>query len=404
MKCQVYFLLCVSRMLDLEQAHPDTLQREDRMNGLVLKTAQDVEDLSWGATFYGVGGGGTPAEGLKLLKQELSIHGSIACIDPNDLPDDAWTATVSFMGNRAPLTAEQEAQKQRLGLVTWKYENNMLEAVRLLEEVTGKKIEALMVPELGGANTPSPIATAAALGIHAVDADYSGRAVPEIAQCGACLRGYPTTPIASVDQWGNKAVVYDVVNDALGERIGKLLATAAFGNTAIALMLLPASVMKQCVVHGTISECYRLGKAVREAGESGACLMETVLSHTGGRKLFQGTLIKRDWSVQDGYMVGEHFFEGDGEFSGHTFKVWYMNENHVTWLDGIPYATSPDIIAQVETNLGKPLLNNECTEGQHFVFIGLPARSLHLDPGIFERMNARHYGFDIEYVPVADLK
>ena len=70
------------------------------MSELVLRTEQDVEDLTWGATFYGVGGGGTASEGLTLLKKELARVGSITCVDPGALRDDAWTATVSFMGNR----------------------------------------------------------------------------------------------------------------------------------------------------------------------------------------------------------------------------------------------------------------------------------------------------------------
>ena len=370
------------------------------MSELVLRTEQDVEDLTWGATFYGVGGGGTASEGLTLLKKELARVGSITCVDPGALRDDAWTATVSFMGNRAPLSPEQESQKKNLGLVEWKYENNMVEAVRFLEKISGRKVEALIVPELGGANTPSPIATAAAMGIPAVDADYAGRAVPEIAQCGACLMGEPTVPIASVDKWGNKAVIYEAVNDALGERLGKMLAMAAFGNTAIALLLLPASVMKNCVVPGTISESHSLGKAVREARAAGRDAAEAALAHTGGRKLFQGTLVKKDWAVKDGYLDGYHVFEGDGEFAGHTFKVWYKNENHVTWLDDKPYVTTPDRVHQIETNLGMPLLNNECREGQHFMFIGLPSRELHLRPEILPRMSPRHYGFDIDYVPM----
>ncbi len=86
------------------------------MSELVLRTEQDVEDLTWGATFYGVGGGGTASEGLTLLKKELARVGSITCVDPGALRDDAWTATVSFMGNRAPLSPEQESQKKNLGL------------------------------------------------------------------------------------------------------------------------------------------------------------------------------------------------------------------------------------------------------------------------------------------------
>lgn len=370
------------------------------MSGIILKSQPDVEDLTWGATFLGVGGGGTPAEGHKLLSRELAAKGSIACVDPLSLSDDALTACVTFMGNRAPLTPEQEAQKKSLGLTEWKYENNMVEAVRFLETFMGRKVEALIIPELGGANTPSPIATASILGISAVDADYSGRALPEVAQLGACLEGESMTPVVSVDKWGNRAVICDIVNEALGERLGKMLAVAAFGNTALALFPVPASVMKRATVHGTVSECVGIGRCAREAGEAGRDVVEAVMAHTGAKKLFQGRLVRAEWSVRDGYLDGYNTFEGEAEFSGHTLRTWFKNENHIAWLDDKPYATSPDMICQIEYNLGRPLLNNECREGQSFVILGLPARDLHLQGNHLSMLDPRHYGFDMDYLPL----
>ena len=162
------------------------------------------------------------------------------------------------MGNRAPLTDEQKKKMDALGLKTWKYENNLVEAARLLEAYTGEKIGAVVVPELGGANTPGPMAAGINLGAAVVDGDYAGRAIPEIAQATPCLFRKPIYPMASVDKWGNKTVVYETVNAGTGERIGKMLAMAAFGNTGLAMFLMRAEEMKKLVIAGTITECYRL--------------------------------------------------------------------------------------------------------------------------------------------------
>lgn len=67
--------------------------------------------------------------------------------------------------------------------------------------------------------------------------------------------------------------------------------------------------MKNCVVPGTISESHSLGKAVREARAAGRDAAEAALAIPGGRKLFQGTLVKKDWAVKDGYLDGYHVFE-----------------------------------------------------------------------------------------------
>ena len=370
------------------------------MANLVLKTERDVADLTLGATFFGVGGGGTAAEGQKLLGRELAAGGELPVVPAGEIPDDIWTVSVSFMGNRAPLTEEQEKQKLRLGLTEWKYENNLVEAVRFLQEVTGKKVGAIVVPELGGANTPAPLSVAAHLGIMAVDADYSGRALPEVAQFGLRFAGYGIAPLASVDKWGNKTVIYETVNESLAERIGKLLATAAFGNTGLAFGLVRGAEMKKSVVPGTVSECHALGRAIREAREAGRNVPEAILAHTGGTKLFTGTVTEKDWSVTDGYYDGYHTLAGEGEFAGHTLKTWFRNETHIAWLDGEPHVTAPDLIGQVRTDDGQPLLNNEVVAGDRLTFIGLPARPMHLRPEALPLLAPRHYGFDIDYLPL----
>jgi uncharacterized protein len=151
------------------------------MSGLVLSTEEDFVDLITGATFYGTGGGGTPEEGMRLLRKEADAGRKIQCVDPESIPDDTWTVSVSFMGNRAPLTDAQKEKTVNLGLNQWKFENNLVEAARLLEEHTQCRIEAFVVPELGGANTPGLMAAGIHMGIPVVDGDYSGRAIPEIA-------------------------------------------------------------------------------------------------------------------------------------------------------------------------------------------------------------------------------
>ena len=40
-----------------------------------------------------------------------------------------------------------------------------------------------------------------------------------------------------------------------------------------------------------------------------------------------------------------------GEFAGHVLKVWFRNENHVSWLDGEPWVASPDLMEFCATNI-----------------------------------------------------
>ncbi len=370
------------------------------MTDLILRSEEEFDDLVVGATFYGTGGGGTPEEGLRLLKREASAGREIKCVAPDSIPDDDWTVCVSFMGNRAPLSDEQKKMMDDLGLKTWKYENNLVEAAKLLEAYTGQKINALVVPELGGANTPGPLATGINLGVSVVDGDYAGRAIPEIAQATPCLFGKPIYPMASVDKWGNKTVVYEAVNAGNGERIGKMLAMAAFGNTGLAMFLLRAEEMKKLVIPGTITECYQLGKEIRTATETGSDILQSVLKCTNGWLLFKGQVVEKKWAVEDGYYVGYHHLRGLDQFEGHEYKVWFKNENHVSWYDEIVDVMSPDLICQVVLKSGKPITNHELQKGQSVALIGLAARDVHRREDFIDQLAPKHYGFELDYIPI----
>lgn len=370
------------------------------MSELILKTDEEFDDLVVGATFYGTGGGGTPEEGLRLLKHEASAGREVKCVSPDSLPDDVWTVCVCFMGNRAPLSDEQKKKMANLGLKTWKYENNLVEAARLLEAYTGEKIRAVVVPELGGANTPGPMAAGINLGAAVVDGDYAGRAIPEIAQATPCLFGKSIYPMASVDKWGNKTVVYETVNAGTGERIGKMLAMAAFGNTGLAMFLMRAQEMKEFVIAGTITECYQLGKEIRTATATRSDIIQSILNCTNGWLLFKGQVVEKKWAVEDGYYVGYHHFKGLDRFEGHKYKVWFQNENHVCWYDEIADVMSPDLICQVLLESGRPITNHELQKGQSVALIGLPARAIHRRREFIDQLAPKHYGFELDYIPI----
>ncbi|RLG69012.1 MAG: hypothetical protein DRO07_02820, partial [Candidatus Iainarchaeum archaeon] len=54
-----------------------------------ISSVQEAEDFVRGATVLGTGGGGSPAEGLKLLTEAIKIRGEINFIDVDELADDA---------------------------------------------------------------------------------------------------------------------------------------------------------------------------------------------------------------------------------------------------------------------------------------------------------------------------
>lgn len=367
------------------------------MPTITIQSDQGIDDLVRGATFFGTGGGGSPGEGSKLLKRELAEGHKIGWIDKESVSDDAWTACVAFMGNRAPLTAEERRKRKDLGLDECRPGNNLAEAVQRLQEYLGVRVQAIVAPELGGSNTPGPLATGARLGIPVVDGDYAGRALPEIAQMTPCVLEKSILPIVSVDKWGDITIIEEAVSYELAERIGKMLAMAAFGNTGLSFSL-RGSMMKEVIIPDTLSQCYNIGKAVREISAESKHPVDDIVNLCKGWLLFEGKVIEKEWGVIDGYYCGTHSIKGINRFRGHRLKVWFKNENHLTWLDDQIYVTSPDLITQIDLGTYEPIPNHELERGQTIAVIGMKSQELYRTPKGIELVGPKRYGFDFDYV------
>lgn len=366
------------------------------MAGIILQSLQDIEDLTWGATFYGIGGGGNPWVGMDALKEQLKQKGTINCIDPQLFPDDAFVATHCFMGHDTPPTTEEKQLMQAMGLDATRCEDPLYEVMHLLERITGKSFTGMVCAEIGGGNTAGPLASAVRLGYTVFDGDYCGKAVPQMVQAGPVLNGFPHCPVASVDYWGNQTVLLEACNVRMNERIGKMLAVAAFGQTAIAMFPLSGAEMKKIIIPGTISASHAVGKAIREAGERGADPLKAISATGGATLLFRGRLVGVDARAVDGYYQGYHVFEGAEDFAGQGFRVWFKNENHMSWLNDTVCLTTPDLLCQVDARTGMPVPNNNIEMGQEMAFFGLPAHERHTHT---EGMSPRYYGFDVDYRP-----
>jgi len=278
-----------------------------------LETWQDCEDFVRGCLFMGTGGGGSPEWGLRMLKSALEDGLTLEWTDVDDIPDDVWTASPYGMGSIAPPSQETLNEIARLGLVSQFGDSSMAEAVKEWESYLGQPVGCLVVAELGAGNTPAPLVIGAHLGIPVADGDYAGRAVPQEMQTTLYLAGKKFYPFASVDKWGNVTIVKHAVSPHMVERIGKMLAVAAYGSTAMASTPLPAHEMKEVRIRGTLTKCLALGRSMRQAREVGQDPIEAALEVTGGWRLFEGIVSGKEWVDQGGYMVGTNHITGGGD-------------------------------------------------------------------------------------------
>jgi len=350
----------------------------------------------------GTGGGGSVEWGTEMLVAALDEGLSIEWVDISEIPDDAWTCTPYGMGSIAPSSPETQEAIARLGLVDKLGHRAMEAAVQELGKYAGVEIGAIVPAELGAGNTPAPLITGVRLGIPVVDGDYAGRAIPEEMQGTPYLYHKDSFPLASVDMWGNVIILKEACSPHMLERIGKMMAVAAFGMCNIAATLLSGREMKEVIVPGTLTKCLRLGRVIRQAREQGDDPIQAAIEHTGGWLLFEGEVTGKDWEDRDGYMFGTTHIKGTGDYAGHTLDVWFENENHVSWLDGEPYVCSPDLVTIVDRETGEGITNTDIDAGHRVAVVGIKGLEAFRSERGLAAAGPRYFGFDIDYVPIEE--
>jgi len=370
---------------------------------IVLTKKEDIEDFVRGTTFFGTGGGGSPKRGLELLENDLKNGKKLFWVDYTEISKDSKAVCPFLMGSIAPETEEIQKKKLELGFIKKTVENPLVNAVQELEKYTGEKAEIIVPVELGGGNTPGPMDVAANLGKTLVDGDYAGRAIPEIVQITPHIFGKKVTPIAAVDEYGDVSIIKESINNEVAERIGKLISEAAFGLAGEAGILIDAKELDKLLIKGTLTESLELGKAIRLARESNKDPIQAIIEKTGGYLLFEGTVSKKDWEDKEGYMWGTHTIKGENKFKGKEFKIWFKNENHISWLNNEIYVTSPDRIEVVRKKDGEPITNTDLKVGEKVSVIGIKAREIFRTEEGLKVLGPKHFGFDHKYEPIEKI-
>jgi len=373
-----------------------------------IRTKQDIEDIIRGLTLMGTGGGGRPDVGLDYLTPHIEQGKSISLTSPEAISDEAWTCSVFGMGSIAPQKTLSDAERRALGYGDAIVAKPMVEAVRELEAYTGYRIEAVVPFELGAGNTSAPIDAAIRLGIQVIDGDYAGRAIPELAQTTPAMDGRTFEPGAICDPWGNVLIVKRTASLPVAERIGKMISIATKvpdikAACAHAGFLLRGEEMKKLVIPGGVSRSLAIGRRIREAMKAGEDPAHAAALAMSGWVLFKGKVTRKEWESREGYMYGTTTILGGGSDRGRTMKVWFQNENHITYIDDKPFVTSPDLITVMDSKTGEPYTNTMVEEGMNLAVLGAKAEEKYRSARGLAILGPRHFGYNMEYVPIEKL-
>lgn len=371
-----------------------------------LKTKQDIQDFATGCCFFGCGGGGDPEAGIVALTEVLEKGKPLQVTSFDDLKDDDTYASVFLMGSIAPKTDEIIAKQKRNGVPVdppYSPQEMLSKSLDVLEEYTGKKISALFAIELGGGNSCMPMSVGFDKGLTYIDADAAGRAYPQMTQALPLVMDKPCLPVAIVNGYGDTNILTRCVNSQMIERNGKMLADSGFGMVAHACYIMSGKEVKDALVPGTLSQCFKIGKTIREANEVGKDPVAAAAEAAGGYVLAKTKKVKKEGKTIDGLYYGTLELEGVDEFAGNTYKLWFENEYHVMWKNGKPWITSPDIVQCVDTKTCHPLTNTVIEVGDFVSIVGVPAREQYNSGKPFSVMNPRYYDFEFDHVPMAEV-
>ncbi len=363
---------------------------------LILDTQQKIEDFTRGCCFYATGGGGPPLFGQQMLIDALNAGKHIRIIDVEEMPQSAWTLCPYLMGSSGPETEDIKNIMQSYGLSEKTIANMPAQAAQLLLTEAGIRLDAIIPLELGGAATASALASAAWLDVPVIDADYEGRALPEISQMLPAIHNVNILPIASCDAYGNQTVIKKAINLHMMERIGKYLSSASFGLIGQACLLRQLKEVRPYMLVNTLSKAYSVGVALRQVSEKSENVIESIINLTQAKVIFTGNIVSKDAEELEGYYVGNTIVSGTQTYKNNQLKVWFKNEFILSWLNENPYIACPDLITMIDASTYEPIINSQLQEGMEVIVFGLPAPKQLQSPAALKVLGPEHFGFNFK--------
>lgn len=361
---------------------------------------QDIIDIIYGCTILGTGGGGTLQGGLDILADDMEQGRNFILVDLSEVPDEQYVAVPYVCGAISPMTRKEE--KKYAGLPTMEVTEAM-RAFQAMEEYYGRQFYGVISTELGGENTAEAFHIAAQLGKVIVDGDPAGRSVPELQHSTFYINNVPIAPIAVATPFGDTAIINNVVNDLRAEELVRAMAVVSKNIIGVVDHPTTGKVLKEAIIPGAITKALEMGRAMRLAKEKQKDPIQAMVKVGKGVMLFKGCVKSYHWNTVDGFTVGEVYLEGDCEYQGDDYRIYFKNEHIISYMNGNVHVTVPDLICITDPQ-GEPVTNPFYKKGQDLVVFALPAPVEWTSAKGLEVFGPKSFGFDVEYHPICGEK
>lgn len=365
-------------------------------------TEQEIIDIIVGSSIQATRNSNS-ANMIKQATELLTQGKKFTLISVEDLPDD-WmvvAAAGGVGGGGAWEYVRERTEKQKLANV----ENTRLASAHALAKHLGVKWNAIIRNEASGAMMGA-FQSAIELGVPVVDACLAGRAKPELNLQVSFINGVSGSPAALVTRWGDTVIIDKTVDDYRLEDLARAVAVSSGGGSSIARNPMTGKEVKRGTIRGAVSEAMLFGRTVREARAQGKDPIDALVKVAKGYKLFQGVVKKAEPKGERGFNWEDAELEGIGPYKGHTYKIFVKNENIISWLDGKPDVLPPDLIYNLDPKTGDAIVGQRMggyPMGAEIVIVGRAASPMWRTPKGIELFGPRHFGFDLDFVPIEQM-
>ena len=349
-----------------------------------------------GAVFLATGGGGDPYVPRLMAQRVIDEHGPVDLIAVEDLDDDAYVVGIGGVG--AP-TASLELLPSL---------DDAAQILEIFEEHVGRKVDAVVSFEIGGANSLIPIVAAAGRGIPVVDGDGMGRALPEAQMMTYPIAGVAPTPAVALDYEGNYATL-TTGNTLTYERHIRSLAQAMGGMITTAEHPMSGAELKEAIVPDTISFSIEIGRVLREHRGNARDTFKPLQDAFDGSiygdlfHLCSGKVTDYSSRIVGGYDVGEAVIEPfDGNLPPVRLSV--KNEFLTAFAGDQLMASVPDLITILDFETSMPINAERLRYGQRVTVLGVGCPDFYRSETALRVVAPRCFGFDFEFDPIERLQ
>jgi DUF917 family protein len=336
---------------------------------IIPLTKENIDARAIGYDFLGSGGGGSTRLSKLMVNVCLNQQKNIKELNLDDLPDEATVIACGFIGS--PAIFEESPPSIDL----------LINSVLKMERISGKKTDALISMEGGGANGLVPYIVAAELSIPIINADVMGRAFPGINMITPAIYDgmeQHTVTLASTYD----VIVIDANNPNELERKARTAVQDIGAMAFLSYYPFSGSVIKKLSIKDTPQLAQAIGKQFllsKSHNENPLNAINNYLKNTDYgqiKECFSGRIIDIIKSESSGFSIGAIRINNQQK----NYEVIFQNENifaREVLADGshINIASVPDLITVIDAETFAPIGTPEYTYGNkvRVLTIGAPS-------------------------------